>query len=118
MPSYACDYDRRSRPEEPKRMDRVRLNCGGWFNRASADSFEESTRWNGNNHISVNTGSQWDHEQLYKTAKGKWVLHSWSQWQGSTESWQVIGEHQAYAWLLNNEFAQHVPNRFLAETEV
>ncbi|MBI3204511.1 MAG: hypothetical protein HYZ29_23450 [Myxococcales bacterium] len=28
--------------------------------------WEEETRWNGNNHISMATGTQWDHQALYR----------------------------------------------------
>ena len=35
---------------------------GSWFDLDKAESFEEETQWNGNNHISKATGSQWEHE--------------------------------------------------------
>ena len=54
----------------------------GWFDRSTAESWGEDTRWDGSNHVSIATGSQWDHEQLYQTAGGRFVLYRWSQWQG------------------------------------
>lgn len=62
----------------------------------------EATRWDGNNHISVATGSQWEHETLYRSRKGRyWVEHE-SQWQGSTPHAEWISNHEAVRWLLAN----------------
>lgn len=87
-------------------MARIPLTDGSgrWFDDQSAISFAESTRWNGNNHISRATGSQWDHETLYHTRSGQWVLHHWSQWQGSLERYDTVAETEAVAWLVNNEY--------------
>ena len=75
----------------------------GWFSPDSATAFEEATRWDGSNHISIPTGSQWNHELLYRTSGGRWVLHSWSQWQGSQPAYRFIGEDAAREWLLAND---------------
>jgi len=85
-------------------MKRIVLtdNSGCWFNADSAIEFREKTRWNGNNHISVPTGSQWDHEWLYFTKSGKWVLNEFSNYQGSLESYRQIGDQEAIAWLIQN----------------
>jgi hypothetical protein len=56
---------------------------GKFFDMDKATKYEEDTYWNGNNHISKATGSQWSHEILFKTASGKWVLNCYSQYQGS-----------------------------------
>lgn len=66
-------------------------------------SWDEDTTWNGNNHISVNTGSQWEHEALYLSAKGRYYLVKSSQWQGSTDSAEFITEHEAATWLAAND---------------
>lgn len=83
---------------------RQRLDDGRWFAIDRAEKVDEGTRWNGNNHISLATGSQWEHEALYRTAGGKWVLNSWSQWQGSSETWEEIEDEAAAAWLVRNEY--------------
>jgi hypothetical protein len=46
------------------------------------DQWKEETRWDGNNHVSIPTGSQWDHETLYLRSKGRYWLERTSQWQG------------------------------------
>lgn len=76
---------------------------GRWFDDSAAVRFAEAKRFDGHNHISVPTGSQWDHETLYYTRGGRWVLSSWSQWQGSTERYEQIDESDAIRWLSVNE---------------
>jgi hypothetical protein len=99
-------------------MARITLGNGKWFNDSTATRYEENTRWNGNNHISCATGSQWDHEALYRTKSGTWVIHSWSQWQGSTPSYEVISDEDAYNWLIAQGESDAVPAAFLASKEI
>lgn len=35
----------------------------------ASDSWAEASYWDGNNHISKATGSQWTHQQLYRSRK-------------------------------------------------
>lgn len=83
-------------------MTRVSLGDGKWFE-TECTKFEEDTRWNGNNHISRATGSQWDHQVLYYTRSGNWVLNEWSQYQGVLETYEEISEDEAINWLINQE---------------
>jgi hypothetical protein len=86
-------------------MTRVALTdgSGAWFNRNSSIRFHEATRWDGRNQISVPTGSQWDHERLYFTKSGKWVLNSFSNYQGSLETYTQIDQDEAITWLVQND---------------
>lgn len=77
---------------------------GRWFDLDTATCYEEATFWDGNNRRSRATGSQWDHEELYRTASGRWVKHWWSQWAGSVDRWEEISEAEAVAWLVQNEW--------------
>ena len=88
-------------------MARIPLtgDSGKWFDKKAAVKFNEATRWNGNNHISRASGSQWVHEALYYTRGGRWVLNAWSQWQGSLETYTEISEETAVEWLIANEYA-------------
>lgn len=90
-------------------MSRVVLTDGSgrFFFTSKAQKFEEDTRWDGRNHISLATGTQFEHEALYRTKKGLWVLHSWSQWQGSSESWDEISDSDAANWLSRNNHDMH-----------
>ncbi len=84
----------------------------GWFDRAKAEEFTEATRWDGSNHISLATGSQWDHEVLYRTKGGRWVLNRWSQWQGRPESYRFVSDGRAREWLLANGEDEAVEKHF------
>lgn len=67
---------------------------------------KESTRWNGNNRISLQTGSEWDHQRLNVRRHNGGiliVLEQWSQWQGSTNSNEELTIEQAKEWLAKNE---------------
>lgn len=101
-------------------MTRIQLTdgSGNWFDQDTAEEFKEDTRWDGNNHVSIATGSKFDHEALYLTERGAWILHSWSQWQGSCESYESIEEERAHLWLLNNGHHDSVPSDVVAEAEV
>ena len=60
------------------------------------------TEWDGHNHVSVATGSHWNHETLYRSRKGHYWLEHTSQWQGSRPSAEWISNHVAAQWLLAN----------------
>lgn len=91
-------------------------NFVGWFDRNKAERFAEATRWDGNNHISIATGSQWDHQELYHTAGGRWVLYFWSQYQGHPCGYRFVGDDRAREWLLLNDHDEAV-ERFFGEIE-
>jgi len=82
-------------------MNRVALTDGNglWFDRDKAVEFEEETYFNGNNHISKATGSQWEHEKLFLTASGKWVLKSYSQHDGTPASIEEMEAGEAARWF-------------------
>lgn len=75
---------------------------GRWFNRDTACRLDEDTNWDGSNQISINTGSQWDHESLYFTKSGVWVRRWTSQWQGSSDSINELEECDAIDWIVAN----------------
>jgi hypothetical protein len=86
----------------------------GWFDSEKAVSYSENTTWNGSNHISKATGSQTEHECLYVTKGKKFILNSWSQWQGTTETYIEIGKQEAAEWLVRNDY-QDIPSILEAE---
>ena len=90
-------------------MTRQPIDGGGWLNLASAKKFVENRHFDGRNMISAATGSQWDHEELCRSVGGVYVLHTWSQWQGSRDTWQRIGIDQAVEWLLRNDYDPESP---------
>ena len=84
----------------------------GWFDDEKAEKFKEMRDWDGSNWISVATGSQWNHQDLYRTAGGRWVLHHWSQWQGSRDWYEFISNERARDWLLKNGHDEAVERLF------
>ena len=74
----------------------------GWFDYDKAEKIHEDTEWDGSNHISVATGSQWDHEMLLRTAQGRWVLKTYSNRQGVMDSYRFVKDGEAREWLLSN----------------
>ena len=102
-------------------QERQAIDGGGWFNLARAQAFGEDSWWNGSNHISRATGSQWEHERLFITRKGVYVLNRSSDYQGSGESWTRISAKEGVEWLIRNE--HEIPQdkalqEALASTEV
>jgi hypothetical protein len=84
----------------------------GWFDPSSAERFDEATRWDGNNSVSVVAGDKYGHEALYRTKKGRWILNRWSQWQGVEETYEFIGDDKAREWLLKCEEDKAVEKYF------
>ncbi len=88
-------------------MERQALDNGNWFDLDKATSWTEGRYFDGNNHISLATGTQWDHEKLFRTAGGRWILYGWSQWQGRRETWTEVSNADAARWLVKNEHDEH-----------
>jgi hypothetical protein len=65
--------------------------------------WSEATDWNGSNHISRATGSQWNHEELYLSAKGRYYVVRSSNMQGSQDEMEILSKREAAAWLLLND---------------
>jgi hypothetical protein len=86
-------------------MARYRMDDGTIVDtKRATQSWDEDTRWNGKNHISVNTGSQWDHQRLYRSAKGRYWIECWSQWQGSLPHAEWLDRVEAAKWFLLNDY--------------
>lgn len=86
---------------DPYDAEETIVRVAGWFDVDKATAYQEDTEWNGNNHISKATGSQWDHQILYRTAKGRWVLHCWSSdTRSSTPSYEFVTDDDAREWLI------------------
>lgn len=82
-------------------MARYRMEEGTLVDTKNAtQSWEEETDWNGNNHISRATGSQWNHERLYRSRKGRYYIEHTSQWQGSLPHVEWVSPEEAARWLL------------------
>lgn len=70
--------------------------------RKASKSWDEDTYWDGRNYISKATGSQWEHQTMYRSSKGRhYTVHS-SQWQGSRDHAEWVSPQEAVRWLLEN----------------
>lgn len=65
--------------------------------------YEEATDWNGSNHISRATGSQWNHQMLYRSAKGRYYVVFTSQMEGTMPRAEWLTAQDAARWLLHND---------------
>ena len=85
-------------------MARYRMDDNTVVDTANAvKSWQEDTRWDGSNWISIATGSQWHHETLHRSRKGRYYVERTSQYQGSTPSAEWVSKRVAAAWLLAND---------------
>jgi hypothetical protein len=91
-------------------MTKYRMKDGTVLNTEKARKrWDEETEFDGHNQISKATGSQWEHETLYESNKGRYYIESDSDWQGSVSSASLISEEEAVKWLLVNE--RRVPEK-------
>jgi hypothetical protein len=85
-------------------MTRYRMDDGSIVDTDLArQMWEEVTRWDGNNHISRATGSQWDHQTLYQSRKKRYYTEYTSQWQGSRPHVEWISREEAARWILSQD---------------
>ena len=69
----------------------------------AVQAWNEDMRWDGSNHISVATGSQWSHQKLHCSRKGRYWLECWSNYQGSAPHAEWVSNQEATRWLLAND---------------
>ena len=95
----------------------VALEHGVVADLEGAETFDEDTRWDGSNHISVATGSQWNHETLKRTVRGAFILWSTSQYQGVASHHRRLSDREARHWLVANGHGE-AAERFFPDAEV
>lgn len=90
----------------------------GWFDIAKAEEFKEDREaYDGANLAGVHLRDQNAGQVLYLTAGGRWVLHGWSAWQGTVDTWEFIGADAARDWLLINGDDEAIERIFGAPVE-
>jgi hypothetical protein len=70
----------------------------------STDNWEEQRDHDGKNWISRATGSQWEHERLFRSRRGRFYIEHTSQWQGRLPWAEWVSPERAAAWLDANEY--------------
>lgn len=99
-------------------MKRIALTdgTGQWFDEDKAEVYKEDTFHDGRNWISKATGSQWEHESIYVTKSGKFILNHYSNFQGSRETYDLISKEDAAAWFAKQGFSDDdIPEVFRKE---
>ena len=99
-------------------MKRVSLTdrSGQWFDSEKAEFYKENIYHDGRNFISMATRSQFEHETIYITKSGKFILNHWSNWQGSVETYEIISKDDAAEWFGKQGFQDNeIPDIFLDE---
>jgi len=66
----------------------------------AVESWAEACEFDGSNQISRVTGSQFEHQMLHQTRRGRYWLESWSQWEGRQPHAEWVDNHEAARWLL------------------
>lgn len=69
----------------------------------ASGEWEEAIDWNGQNFVSRPTRSQWEHETLYRSSKGRYYVEHTSQWSGSLPHAKLVSDEEAAAWLVAND---------------
>ena len=84
----------------------------GHFDYDKAEKFLEDTDWDGENRVSVPTGSRSEHQLLLRTIGGRWVLNEYSNYAGTRETYRFITDERAREWLLINKEDKAVETYF------
>lgn len=80
---------------------RYRMKDGTIIDTAkAAATWQETTDFDGHNRISRATGSQWEHQTLHRSRKGRYYIEHWSDWQGSRPHVEWVSPEEAARWLL------------------
>lgn len=75
----------------------------GWFTEERATYWHGAKQvFDGANRADVNTHDQNRGEGLYRTAQGRWVLRTWSNWQGENDTFRYVDDDTARSWLIFN----------------
>lgn len=104
----ADGYDRYERHDDPRQPQRR----AGFFTQESATYWHGNKEWDGANHADVNTRDSARGQGLYRTAQGRWVLRTWSSWQGESDTYRYTTDADARDWLLFNEYEDAVREHF------
>jgi hypothetical protein len=72
-----------------------------YFDLDKVERWDGAKSWDGQNNADINVGANAG-QAILRTAGGRWVLHSWSNWVGTPDSYNWATDEQAQEWLLFN----------------
>ncbi len=67
--------------------------------------WNERSVWTFSTYVSKATGSEWEHETLYRGPRGQYYVEHTSEWQGSSPEADWVTPEEASHWLLANDYA-------------
>lgn len=86
-------------------MDRQSLAGGAWFDYQKAEKFTERMEADDDGEpVSLATGSSAEHEELFRTRHGSYVLRHWSMDPNAPTTLNQIDILAAAAWLVRNGY--------------
>ena len=90
----------------------------GWFDPETSIRYDSGREWNGQNQISIMTGSEWVDEFLYRTKGGRWVLnHDATRYCGGPDSYRFVTDEEAHLWLIRSEINDEAIAEHFGELE-
>jgi hypothetical protein len=87
----------------------------GSFDPLVGEYFAEGKYSDGANTVSVITRTPFEHEGLFRTPDGVWVLNCWSRLEESRETFRFVGEAEAKNWLLRSEVHDDAAAKYFTE---
>lgn len=88
-------------------MPRIYFDSDGqlcWADLSKAEAYADGTRWNGNNNVGRNSGSEWIDETLYRTAGGRWLLNrDATRYHNGDDAYRYLTDDEARDWLIRTE---------------
>lgn len=111
---YVTETDTDSDSYDPYGNDRYQpRRRAGFFNPESATYWHGDKQvFDGANLADVNTRDQNRGQGMFRTAQGRWVLTTWSNWQGETDTYSYATDNDARDWLLFNDYEDAVREHF------
>jgi hypothetical protein len=80
------------------------MDDGTWVDTKNAMvTWQENKWWDGNNQISCATNSQWEHETLYLSKRGRYYVVRTSQYSSVRDCVSYLTDVEAVLWLIRND---------------
>jgi hypothetical protein len=80
-------------------MSRYRIDGSVVDTAKARRTWKEDSYHNGSNFISKATGSEWEHQWLHQSTRGRYYIEAWSQRQGGRSVAYWVSSREAATWL-------------------
>lgn len=96
-------------------MDRVNVTeDDGWGERRLVGWFDlaRAARWSDMDHNHNGSGGVGRGQAVVRTAGGRWVLETWTLWDGESPAYEFVAPDRARVWLIRNNLDDVVEEHF------